>query len=237
MKVLELKLVTQERSIPLQFPVKRMVNAGYVGRDLQTVKAHIEELYREGIPPPSSVPIFFPVLSHNITTAKQIEVVGPRTSGEAEFVLLFDGENVLVGVGSDHTDRELERYSIVKSKQVCQNVLSSEVWRYEEVESGWDDLLIESWTKPTEAEDWIPYQKAPLSTIISATDLMDRVKSKLIDGQADGLVIYSGTIPIVTNEIIYGSSFRAELIDSRLGRRLTCEYKVVRLDYLEDVGS
>ena len=235
MKMLELKLMSQDRSIPLQFPVRRMVNAGYVGRDLQAVKAHIEELHREGIPPPSSVPIFFPVLSHNITTAKQIEVVGARTSGEAEFVLLLGGENILVGVGSDHTDRDLERYSIVKSKQVCQNVLSSEVWRYEEVESGWDDLLIQSWTKPTEAEDWILYQKAVLSTIISAADLMDRVKSKLIDGQADGLVIFSGTIPMLTCQIIYGSSFRAELIDSRLGRRLTCEYKVLRLDYLEGV--
>jgi len=237
MKVLELKLMSQDRSIPLQFPVKRMVNAGYVGRDLQAVKAHIEELGREGIPPPSSVPILFPVLSHNITTARQIEVVGARTSGEAEFVLLVDGENTLVGVGSDHTDRDLERNSIAKSKQICQNVLSSGVWRYEEVESGWDDLLIQSWTKPTEAEDWIPYQKAVLSTIISAADLMDKVKSKLIDGQADGLVIFSGTIPLLTGEMIYGSSFRAELIDSRLGRRLTCEYKVLRLDYLEGVES
>ncbi|NIQ18355.1 MAG: DUF2848 domain-containing protein, partial [Candidatus Aenigmarchaeota archaeon] len=79
-------------------------------------KAHIEELRREGIPPPPSVPMLFPVLSHNITTAGQIQVVGSRTSGEAEFVLLLDGENIFVGVGSDHTDRDLERHSIMKSK-------------------------------------------------------------------------------------------------------------------------
>jgi len=57
------------------------------------------------------------------------------------------------------------------------------------------------------------------------------------DGQVDGLIIFSGTIPLLTSEIVYGSSFRAELIDSRFGSRLTCEYKVLRLDYLNGVES
>jgi hypothetical protein len=208
-----------------------------VGRNLQAVKAHIEELRREGISPPSSVPMIFPVLSHNITTADQIEVVGNKTSGEAEFVLLLDGQNIFVGVGSDHTDRDLERYSIVKSKQVCHNVVSSKVWRYKEIESYWDDLLIQSWTKATEGEEWVLYQKAPLGTIISAAEIMDLVRSRIRDHQADGLVIFSGTIPTLTREIIFGSAFRAELIDERLGRNLICEYRVTRLNYLEGIES
>jgi hypothetical protein len=236
MKLLELTVVSGTSSIPRQFPVKRMVNAGYVGRDVKAVKAHIEELSREGVPAPPSVPMVFPVLSHNITTADRIEVIGGRTSGEAEFVLLLDGKDVLVGVGSDHTDREIERESIVMSKQVCQNVLSSQIWRYEDVEKGWDDLIIQGWVKPFETEDWVLYQKAPLGTIISAPDLIRLVKPAIKDGQSDGLVIFSGTVPILTGEMIFGSSFRAELVDARAGRSLTCEYRVLILDYLAREG-
>ncbi len=181
--------------------------------------------------------MLFPVLSHNITTAGQIQVVGSRTSGEAEFVLLLDGENIFVGVGSDHTDRDLERHSIMKSKQLCQNVLSSEVWRYEDVKSYWDDLLIQSWTKPTDAYEWVLYQKALLGTIISPVDIIDLVKTRLKNGDTDGLVIFSGTVPVMTDEMIYSSAFRAELTDSRLGRTLICEYQVLKLDYLKGMKS
>ena len=176
MKILKLSVLTKDRTIPWEFPVRRMINAGYVGRDLAAVRSHIEELSREGIPIPPSVPMIFPVLSHNVTTENRIEVIGDRTSGEAEYVLLLDGERVFVGIGSDHTDREIEAQSIVKSKQICPNVLSSQVWRYEDVEQGWDDLVIESWVKPSEWNDWVLYQKAPLGTILSGVHLMDLVK-------------------------------------------------------------
>lgn len=233
MKVLELSVLSGQSMIPWKFSVKRMVNAGYVGRDVEAVKAHVEELSREGVPPPSSVPMVFPVLSHNITTAERVEVIGGKTSGEAEFVLLLDGEDIFVGIGSDHTDRDIERHSIVMSKQVCQNVLSPQLWRYDEVKKGWDDLVIQSWGEPAEGEDWVLYQKAPLKTIISAPELIQLVKSGLKDGQSDGMIIFSGTVPVLTKEMIFGSGFRAELIDPGLGRSLRCEYRVIILDYLK----
>jgi len=232
MKLLELSIVSGPSITSWQFPVRRMVNAGYVGRDVNAVKAHIEELSHEGVPAPPTVPMVFPVLSHNITTGGQIEVIGARTSGEAEFVLLLDGDDVFVGVGSDHTDRDIERDSIVLSKQVCQNVLSSQLWRYEDVKKGWDDLALQSWVKPTKKDDWVLYQKAQLGTIISPPDLIRLVTSSIKDGQCDGLVIFSGTVPILTREMIFGTGFRAELIDTRKDRSLTCEYRVVILDYL-----
>ncbi|HVN22888.1 MAG TPA: DUF2848 family protein [Syntrophorhabdales bacterium] len=233
MKGLELSVVTGASSIPLQFRVKRMVNGGYVGRDVEAVKAHLAELSREGVPAPPSVPMIFPVLSDNITADDRIEVIGNKTSGEAEFVLLFDAENIFVGVGSDHTDRELERESIVMSKQVCPNVLSPQVWKYDDVEEGWDDLTIQGWVKPRDAEEWLLYQKAPLGTIISARDLIGLVKPAIKDGGVEGLVIFSGTVPILTREMVFGSAFRAELIDARRDRKLRCEYRVVVLDYLK----
>tara|TARA_B100001971_G_C18174813_1_gene529307 strand:- start:83 stop:787 length:705 start_codon:yes stop_codon:yes gene_type:complete len=233
MKTLELEVVGGNRSKTIQFQVKRMINAGYVGRNRQAVTDHIEELRRQGVPPPPSVPMIFPVLCHNITTANKIEVVGRKTSGEVEFVLLLNSDNIFVGVGSDHTDRDIEKHSIIKSKQVCPNAISKQVWNYDDVKSSWDDLILQSKVKMTDGGEAILYQKAPTGSIISATELMDLVKSKMIDGMDDGLVLFSGTLPVLTDEIVYGSHFRCELIDLRLDRVLACEYKINTLDYLK----
>jgi hypothetical protein len=233
MKTLDLEVVSGNRSETIQFKVERMINAGYVGRDRQAVVDHIEELRKEGVPPPPSVPMIFPVLCHNITTADKIEVVGRKTSGEVEFALLLNSGGIFVAVGSDHTDRDIERHSIIKSKQVCPNVISKQVWNYDDVKSGWDDLILQSKVTKADGDEAILYQKAPLESIISATELMELVKSKIIDGMGDGLVIFSGTLPVLTDEIIYGSHFRCELIDRRIDRVLACEYQINILDYLK----
>jgi hypothetical protein len=233
MKTLDLEVVSENRSETIQFKVERMINAGYVGRDRQAVVDHIEELCKEGVPPPPSVPMIFPVLCHNITTADKIEVVGRKTSGEVEFALLLNAGGVFVAVGSDHTDRDIERHSIIKSKQVCPNVISKQVWKYDDVKSGWDDLILQSKVTKADGDEAILYQKAPLESIISATELMELVKSKMIDGMVDGLVIFSGTLPVLTDEIIYGSHFRCELIDQRIDRVLACDYQINILDYLK----
>ena len=239
MKTLDLEVMSEDQSLPVKFQVTRMVNAGYVGRNLEAVKAHIEELRREGITPPPSVPMLFPVLSNNITTENEIEVVGSKTSGEVEFVLLVHREDIFVGVGSDHTDRDLERQSIIKSKQICPNLLSRKVWRYKEVESRWDELLLQSWVKRDHGDEEILYQKASLGSILSAAELLALVESKMSDWSSgkEGLVIFSGTIPTLTKDMIYGSYFRGELIDPRSKRMLTCDYRIRKLDYLREIGT
>jgi len=115
MHVLNLVVKGKGGTYEFVFPVKRMVNAGYVGRDQEAVKRHIEELKVNGIPAPEEVPTLYPVASY------------------------------LVGVGSDHTDRKLEADSIIKAKQMCPNVMSTTVWPYEEVKSVWDNLEMRSW--------------------------------------------------------------------------------------------
>lgn len=97
MTILHLNVITKEDLFSRPFLVKRIINAGYVGRDQQAVKQHIDEL------------------------------------SQKEFVLFIDREDIFVEVGSDHTDRELERHSIIKSKQICQNVVLKNVWKYKEV--------------------------------------------------------------------------------------------------------
>jgi len=234
MPVLQLTLVRPNGTSPLSFEVRRMVNAGYVGRDQKAVRAHIEELAREGIAAPPFVPMLFPVLCSALTLERQIEVVERQTSGEIEFVLLLQGGRMYVGVGSDHTDRKLEAQSMLNSKQVCPNVMSKEVWDFEDVKGHWDDLVLQSTVRLSPHSEPVLYQKGPLRKILSANDLVSLVKSRMPDGNCDGLVIFSGTIPVLTKEMIYGTNFRGELLDPHLKRQLTCEYEIVRLDYLSN---
>jgi len=237
MKKQELKLSNELNGRPLSFGVERMVNAGYVGRDIAAVKAHIDELAREGVPKPAEIPMIFPISIRNLTTEGPIEVVGNRTSGEVEYVLLLAKDRIYVGVGSDHTDRQVEAYSIVKSKQICPNILSPIVWDYETVRDHWDELILRSWVKPVGSDQEILYQNARCGAIIRPEDILERIRSRIIDQQVEGLVVFSGTIPVITPEMVYGDYFRCELHDGIKNRRLTCEYKVERLQYLGEIDG
>lgn len=91
---------------------------GYTGRNKENTYAHIKELAEIGIPEPKEVPMLYPVSGNTIFQNQAMEVVGKKTSGEAEVVLIFgdSSEDVYVTVGSDHTDRGLETVDINKSK-------------------------------------------------------------------------------------------------------------------------
>ena len=231
MKVLNLTLKEKGGTRPLSFSVRRVVNAGFVGRDQEAVRRHIEELKKEGVPAPEEVPTLYPVASYLITIGGVLEVVDESTSGEAEFVLLLADGKTYVAAGSDHTDRNLEASSIIKAKQICPNVLSSVVWPYDEVKEVWDELVLRSWVE--KGGQRILYQETKLASIMSAEDILSFVRSKLKDGDLEGMVIYSGTVPVLGGEVIYGEGFEVELHNPRANDSLWCKYKVTLLDYLD----
>ncbi|MBI3462018.1 MAG: DUF2848 family protein [Planctomycetes bacterium] len=233
LNTLALTVESDGRTAPLLFPVRRVINAGYVGRNRQAVEAHIEELRREGIPPPPSVPALFPVTADNVTTAERIEVLGRETSGEAEYVLFVQSpDEIYVGVGSDHTDRALERDSLGKSKQICKNVVSRQVWRYDDLQPDWDDLVLQSWVRSGGAEE-VLYQQGTLGSILPPGELLDFVFSRMQDPGREGLVVYSGTIPLLGGHMIAADQFRTELRNPRTGRRLWCSYRCEILEFLK----
>ncbi len=231
MKTLKFYLETMGREEEFHFKMRRMVNAGYTGRDQEKVRKHIEELKKEGVPAPDSTPTAYEMISKLVYFDEEIEVIGERTSGEAEYVLLCSGEEVYVGVGSDHTDRELESVSIIKSKQVCPNIMSKRIWRLKEIRKDWDEIILRGWVKNEEGER-VLYQEALLSAMMTPEDLMGFVKNRLDDKNLNGMVIFSGTIPILTGKFVYGPYFEAELYNPRTGKRLNCHYQVQVLDYL-----
>ncbi len=213
---------------PVELPLRGAVLCGYTGRDQEAVKRHIEELRNEGVPPPPSVPTLYPKRAQDITTGGEICVVGAETSGEVEFVLIRAGGEILVGVGSDHTDRELERLDIPKSKQVCPCVLSAELWRYEDIRGHWDDLEMRSWVWINGTK--VPYQESRVSALLPPAALFDLVDRR-VTGGLDGLLIYSGTTPVLTDRMVYSRRFAAALVDPRLNRTLGIDYAVKRLDW------
>ncbi len=231
MKVLNLTLNKKGSIWPLSFSVRRMVNAGFVGRDREAARKHIEELKKEGIIVPEEIPALYPVASYLITTDDILEVVDESTSGEAEFVLLLKEGKIYVGAGSDHTDRNLEATSIIKSKQICPNVISSIVWPYEEVKEVWDELVLRSWVE--KGGQRILYQQAKLASIMSVDDIISFVRSQVVDGNLEGTVIYSGTVAALNDKIIYGDSFEVELHNPQTNDSLWCRYRVELLDYLD----
>ncbi len=232
MRALNLYVERDEKEEEISFALRRMINAGYTGKNQDGVRKHIEELKREGIPAPDSTPTAYEVITKLVYFDDEIEVIGEKTSGEAEFVLLCSDKGVYVGVGSDHTDRELESISIIKSKQVCPNVLSNRVWDLKDVRKDWDEIILRSWVKNDPGEK-ILYQEAPLAALLSPEDLMKFIRNNMDDKNLDGVIIFSGTVAIIPEKIIFGNYFETELYNPINGKRLNCTYRVKVLNYLK----
>jgi hypothetical protein len=227
---IDLVLESKQERRRLTFNYSRMTNAGYVGKNQEEVRRHIEELAAKGIPGPKSIPVLFPVVCHALTTDSAVEVYGSETSGEVEYVLCVVREDeVYVGLGSDHTDRHLEEVDIPRAKQICPNLMARTVWPLGEVERHWDDLLMSA--NVTKDGKDSRYQEGRLGLLLNPAELMSFVKSK-ISGPLENLIIFSGTMGMLTGEFVFGHKFSAKLIDEKLNRRLELSYDIKPLDYL-----
>ena len=99
--------------------INSLVIAGWTGRNVAALEAHIKELEAIGVKRPKTVPIFYRVACSLLTTATFIEVMADKSSGEVEFVLFALDDGLWLGVGSDHTDRKAETVGVTLSKQLC----------------------------------------------------------------------------------------------------------------------
>jgi hypothetical protein len=196
----------------MTFRPTELVIAGWTGRDEAALKKHIRELEEIGVKPPKSTPIFYRVAASLFTNAKEIQVSGPDTSGEVEFVLLQAGE-LRVALGSDHTDRKAETVGVSLSKQLCEKPVSVESWRYEEVKPHWEKLILRSW------QDGELYQEGSVSAMRSPEDLLQRHPLK------PNWAMFCGTLA-AKGGIRAGKHFRMELEDPVLRRKLMHEYAV-----------
>jgi Protein of unknown function (DUF2848) len=157
---------------PATIAVADTVIAGWTGRDAAAVEKHIKELEELGVKRPASTPIFYRVSAARLTCASEIEAVGEASGGEAEFVLLQHGGRLWVGTGSDHTDREAEKYGVTVSKQMCDKPIASQFWAYDEVIPHWDRLVLRSHV--VEGGERKLYQEGAVSAMLHPRDLLER---------------------------------------------------------------
>jgi len=192
--------------------VRELVIAGWTGRDQTALHKHIKELEEIGVKPPQTTPIFYRVAANLFTHADAIQVSGPDTSGEVEFVLIQGAGAMRVAVGSDHTDRKAETIGVSLSKQLCAKPVSKESWRYDEVAPHWERLLLRAW-----ADDAL-YQEGPVTTMRSPEELLQKY-----GGLKAGSAMFCGTLA-AKGGIRPSRRFVMELEDPVLGRKLRHDY-------------
>jgi hypothetical protein len=197
--------------------IEELYLAGYTGRNRELVRMHILELQKLGVPAPKSTPIIMRVSPYLLTTGDKIEVVGDKTSGEVEYVLLI-GDDIYVTVGSDHTDRWLEKSDIQRSKQLCPKIIAPTVWRYNELREHWDKLIIRSYVVMNNRLEL--YQEGFLEIIIHPERLLE-----IFDLNRKGVALFSGTIPL-KRDLCYTREFIIEMEDPILNRKITHRYMV-----------
>ncbi|MFZ4876339.1 DUF2848 domain-containing protein [Janthinobacterium sp. Mn2066] len=209
---------------PITFTIDNLIIAGWTGRDLAMVEHHIAELEAIGVARPKSVPTFYRVAAALLSSDGAIEVPGRDSSGEAEFVLFSTEFGLLVGIGSDHTDRKVESYGVTVSKQMCGKPVGDTLWRYDDVASHWDQLQMRSWRE----RDGAPalYQEGPVTRMLAPQDLIQRYTGQA--GLPVGSAMFCGTQPII-GEMGHGDAFALELYDPVLQRRLQHRYAVQTL--------
>jgi hypothetical protein len=205
--------------------VNHLVLAGWAGRNHAAVESHIRELEALGTPRPTRTPVFYRVSAALLTTANVIEVVGAETSGEVEFVLVRDADGLWVGLGSDHTDRGLERTSVALSKQLCAKVVAPTLWRLDDLLPHWDDIALRSWTHRGGRRE--PYQDGTVAAILPPSQLLAKY-ADFAEPIVTGGAMFSGTIATI-HEIAPADEFEMELYDPVLNRRLDHRYRIVTL--------
>ncbi len=189
------------------------------------MEKHIRELEKLGIQRPASTPIFYRVAAARLTTAGQIQVVGEKSSGEVEVILVQQSDQLWVGVGSDHTDREVETYGVTVSKQVCDKPVAPVLWPYDEVAEHWDQLILRSYAGNKREL----YQEGSVAKMLPPTDLIARYTDS--DSLSDGTLMFGGTLPTL-GEIQPSERFELELVDPVLDRRITHGYDIRTLPIL-----
>lgn len=207
-----------------------LIIAGWTGRDAAAIEHHIEELAAVGVPRPSAVPLFYRASPDLLVQGPAIQALGAESSGEVEPVIVAHGGELWVTLGSDHTDRKVEAYSVAVSKQLCAKPIASDAWRLADVTDHWDRLVLRS--RAVIDGEAVPYQEGPVAGIRPPRDLIERWhRGEGRDGGAtlpDGTVMFCGTLGAIGG-VRPASRFEMEIEDPVLGRTIRHAYDIQAL--------
>ncbi|WP_191567273.1 DUF2848 family protein [Metabacillus idriensis] len=209
-------------SINKTIDIEHVLIVGYGGRQMEKIREHIRELEAIGVAPPVTIPELYPQKIDVLTSDSHMKVKGKETSGEVEYVLFHDGQEWLVTVGSDHTDRHIETISVIESKSACPKPFSTEFWRLRDLEQHWDQLILRSWS--TVGNDRKQYQEHDLTALLPVSVLLSKLKEFGYDDLSQ-TIIFTGTVPTLEG-FEYGNHFEFELYDPILKRSINGNYSI-----------
>lgn len=210
-------------AVSREFVVERMYNLGSATRNAEVARPHQEEVAAAGVRIALHIPTprIYPIDPSMLTTSDMVGAHGARSSGEVEIVLV-KSDRLYIGVGSDHTDRDLERASILWSKAACANVLAPRLWVWDEIAAHWDRCRIRSHV------DGRLYQDVGVDAFISPPDIL-RILEERVMLPKGPFVVFCGTIVALAKELGFGDRWSFEMEDPVLARRISHEYTITQL--------
>jgi hypothetical protein len=223
--MLAFERVSADVNDEVMFDVEHLILAGWSARDEAAVRAHAEELAHYGVPPPSSFPLFYRVSASLVSQTDRLEVLGPHTSGEVEYVIVAMDDGLWITVGSDQTDRKAEAHGVALSKQLAGKVFGTTLWRLDELRGRWDGLLLRAHAMI--AGERVLYQEGALALMRTPDDLIARYTAGG-GGMKPGTVMMSGTLNAIGG-IRPAARFEMSLEDPATGRAITHGYDVADL--------
>ena len=198
-----------------------LVIAGWTGRDRAAVDHHVKELAAIGVKPPAAIPCFYRAAVDMLTTETDLQFLGGDSSGEVEFVLVSQPDGLWVGLGSDHTDRKVEAYSVPVSKQLCLKPLAPQLWRFEDVAAHWDKLELRAFI--VEGGVRKLYQEGTVAQMRPPADLIHHyVQSAVLP---PGIAMFGGTFAAIGG-VRPAAEFHMELKDPVRGRAIAHGYRI-----------
>ena len=203
--------------------------AGYTGRDELAVREHIDELAAIGVAPPPQVPMLYELSSDLISTSEAVAVAGGMATGEVEPVLIRHGGRWYLGIGSDLTDRDLERDDVKTSKAACPKPMGkTAVLLPADVADGGFDAVWDLVVANSYVDDEL-YQSGSLASLRRPSDIIQRIIGAGFAGDSTerDVVVFTGTIPLVGGKFREGQTWRGTLTLPD-GRVINHEHNFVR---------
>ncbi len=232
----EMLVQRKDRTERKIIPIGSAAGARFSSRDVAAMRKQLDAALARGESGTKTNPAIFHIGRYLLTQAPEFEVQGPLTGGEAEIVAIRDGNEILITVGSDQCDRELDPLFQDKPKQMCPHPISLTAWPYSEVRHHWDSLRISS--QVTVGERTVPLQDCAASALVDLEYLlaMEDVQSLILPS-----FLYCGAVPFldsVARDIRdyslpeetshgIGNAFLARLHDPVLGRTIEHRYRAI----------
>ena len=204
--------------------INNLIIAGWTGRNVEAMEAHISELEKLGVSRPTKTPTFYRCGVEQLTMEREFQVIGTDSSGEIEFFILSLDDGYWVGLGSDHTDRAVEVIDVTVSKQMCAKPIAKKLWRYDDIIDHWNDLTLKASIIVDGKEE--EYQEGLVTTMKDPKDLIALYTGgkKLLPGT----LMFCGTLA-VSGGVRSADIFQASLIDPILDRKIEFSYQAIIL--------